>query len=72
MTLKDWFEREVKVREMTVAAVFDEIQASTGVSKTTLKNMVYGGLRLSPMYTKKAEALSEFTGGVVAVGELLR
>lgn len=72
MTLKDWFEREVKVREMTVAAALDEIQASTGVSKTTLKSMVYGGLRLSSRYTEKAEALSKHTGGVVAVGELLR
>lgn len=72
MTLKDWFEREVRAREMAPALVIGEIYVATGVSTATLKNMIYGGLRLSSRYREKAEALSEHTGGVVAVGELLR
>ncbi len=72
MTFKDWFERETELRDMTVAAVLEEIHAGTGVSKNMLKSVIYNGARFTSRYTEKAEALSKHTGGVVPVGELLR
>lgn len=72
MTFKEWFEREAKLRDMTVAAVLEEIYLATGVSKTTLKSMVYNGAKLTERYRDKAIALSKHTGGVVTVEELSR
>ncbi len=72
MTFPDWFKREVKLRETTVAAILDEIHVGTGISITTLKAIVYGGMKLSPRYADKAEALSKHTGGVVSVEEVRR
>lgn len=68
MTPKAWFEREKSLREMTSTDLYAEMSSAMGVSTTTLKAVIYGGMKLRRR--EKAEAFSKHTGGVVTVKEL--